>query len=191
MKSNSTKSPLAHTEARAYLMGMRRNPKGRCRHSQIMRLIPWLLGCALFGIGTFSAWHNGPVEISSTVTKSDGDSFWIGDKEIRLFGIDAFEASQICETGEQRYDCVSASIATLRELTRQGVSHSFDQYDRLLAVCFADGEDINAAMVERGHALAYRRYSRDYVGEERKAKAAKAGAGAGEFQAPWDYRAEN
>ena len=159
-----------------------------------MKAIPWLLGCALLGVSTFSVWNSGPVEISGTVTKSDGDSFWIGDREIRLFGIDAFEAGQTCEIEGRRYDCGATSIAAMRGLTRGTLTcrgDSFDRYDRLLAVCFADREDINAAMVERGHALAYRRYSRDYVDEERKAKASKSGVWAGEFETPWDYRAEN
>lgn len=158
----------------------------------IKKLAPWLLGCALFGIGAFHSGDQIPVEVSGTVDRSDGDSFWIGDREIRLFGIDAFEAGQPCEIDGHRYDCGSASIAALRNLTRHGVTctgASHDRYDRLLAVCFAQGRDINAAMVEQGHALAYRRYSRDYVNEERKAEAAKAGVWAGDFQAPWEYRA--
>ena len=173
-------------------MRRRKTRNGQGRYSTIRRLAPWLLGCALFGIGAFSDWGRAPVEISGTVTRSDGDSFWIGDREIRLFGIDAFEAGQTCEIDGQRYDCGSEAIAALRYLTRRGVTCKGDRYDRygrLLAVCFAGGQDINAAIVERGHALAYRRYSRDYVDEERTASAAKAGVWAGEFRTPWDYRA--
>ncbi len=186
--------PIHPTGCRTYLMGMRRIRKSRNRSRRIGRPILWSLGCTLLAIGAASVWKDDPVEISGTVTRSDGDSFWIGDQEIRLFGIDAFEAGQICGTGVQRHDCGSASIVALQELTRRGVTcrgEAFDRYDRLVAVCFADGEDINATMVERGHALAYRRYSRDYIDEERRAKDAKAGVWAGEFQAPWDYRAEN
>ena len=173
---------------------MRRIRKSKSRSSWIGRPVLWSLGCALLTIGAASVWKDDPVEISGTVTRSDGDSFWIGDQEIRLFGIDAFEAGQICGTGVQRHDCGSASIVALQDLTRRCVTcrgGEFDRYDRLVAVCFADGKDINAAMVERGHALAYRRYSRDYIDEEQKAKAAKAGVWKGAFQAPWDYRAED
>lgn len=165
---------------------------GGGRYGTTMQLAPWLLGCALFGVGAFSGWGRAPVEISGIVSRSDADSFWIGGREIRLFGIDAFEAGQTCEIGGRRHDCGSAAIAALQDLTRRGVTCKGDRYDRygrLLAVCFADDRDINAAMVERGHALAYRRYSRDYVDEERRAEAARAGAWAGEFEAPWDFRA--
>jgi hypothetical protein len=37
-------------------------------------------------------------------------------------------------------------------------------------------------------ALAYRKYSKRYVPEEDKARAAKRGMWAGEFVAPWDWR---
>ena len=173
---------------------MKSNQESRRRLGWIEKSIPWLLGCALFVMGMISLHNSEPVEISGNVTRSDGDSFWIGDTEIRLFGIDAFEAGQTCGSRVQRYDCGAMSIAALRNLTRRGVTcrgNDFDRYDRLIAVCHAGGEDINAAMVERGHALAYRRYSRDYVDEEREAKATEAGVWAGEFLAPWDYRAEN
>ena len=173
-------------------MRMRKTRRGQGSYNMIKKLAPWLLGCALFGIGAFHSWDRTPVEVGGTVDRSDGDSFWIDNSEIRLFGIDAFEAGQPCEIDGHRYDCGAVSIAALRDLTRQGVTctgASYDRYDRLLAVCFAQGRNINAAMVERGHALAYRRYSRDYLDEERKADAAKAGAWAGDFQAPWEYRA--
>ena len=43
-----------------------------------------------------------------------------------------------------------------------------DRYGRIVAVCRAGREDLNAWMVERGFAVAYRRNSRAYVGEEGK-----------------------
>ncbi len=50
------------------------------------------------------------------------------------------------------------------------------------------GEDINAWMVSQGLALAYRRYSLDYVDEEADAQAARRGIWAGEFVSPWEWR---
>ena len=63
-----------------------------------------------------------------------------------------------------------------------------DRYGRVVAVCRAGGEDLNAWMVERGFALAYRRYSRDYVDEEASARSARRGLWRGDFVAPWDWR---
>ncbi len=43
-------------------------------------------------------------------------------------------------------------------------------------------------MVSEGLALAYRRYSLDYVEEEAEAQAARRGTWAGEFVKPWEWR---
>jgi endonuclease YncB( thermonuclease family) len=43
-------------------------------------------------------------------------------------------------------------------------------------------------MVAQGWALAYRHYSLDYVGQERRAESAKAGMWQGQFQPPWEWR---
>ena len=50
-----------------------------------------------------------------------------------------------------------------------------DRYGRLVARCTAGGHDIGEQMVELGWALAYRRYSRDYVEAEDTAKAVELG----------------
>ena len=43
-------------------------------------------------------------------------------------------------------------------------------------------------MVKNGWALAYRKYSRDYIDEEKEAKHKKMGMWAGKFTAPWRWR---
>jgi endonuclease YncB( thermonuclease family) len=43
-------------------------------------------------------------------------------------------------------------------------------------------------MVKRGWALAYRKYSKDYVNDEEEAKEKKIGLWAGEFIPPWEWR---
>src|SRR6185436_17604992 len=63
-----------------------------------------------------------------------------------------------------------------------------DIYSRIVSVCFVEGEDINAWMVARGWALAYRQYSHDYVSQEERASKAKLGMWQGEFEVPWDWR---
>jgi endonuclease YncB( thermonuclease family) len=68
------------------------------------------------------------------------------------------------------------------------VGNGTDQYGRVLAICYLGGEDLNAMMVRDGQALAYRHYSRRYVGEENAARAAGRGVWAGEFEMPWDWR---
>lgn len=63
-----------------------------------------------------------------------------------------------------------------------------DRYGRLIAVCYVGDTNLNAWMVRNGWALAYRRYSTEYVPEEQQAKAEKAGIWRGRFVPPWDWR---
>ena len=57
-----------------------------------------------------------------------------------------------------------------------------------MGVCRANGKDINRAMVTAGWALAFRKFSSDYVSDETIAKTAERGIWSGSFIAPWDYR---
>jgi endonuclease YncB( thermonuclease family) len=66
--------------------------------------------------------------------------------------------------------------------------HEVDRYGRIVAVCRAGGEDLNAWLVSQGGALAYRHYSTAYVDEEDVARAAQLGIWRGAFTAPWDWR---
>lgn len=52
----------------------------------------------------------------------------------------------------------------------------------------AGATDINSTMVTGGYAVAYRRYSADYVPAEESAKLAKRGLWSGKFQLPSEYR---
>ena len=63
-----------------------------------------------------------------------------------------------------------------------------DRYGRVVAICITGPINLNAEMVKSGWALAYRKYSRDYVGQEASAKAAGRGLWQGEFVEPWDWR---
>jgi endonuclease YncB( thermonuclease family) len=63
-----------------------------------------------------------------------------------------------------------------------------DRYGRMVAICTAGGVDLGRWLVQRGHALAYRKYSLDYVRDEEAAAAARTGMWAGEFQNPAEVR---
>ncbi|MDX2204094.1 MAG: thermonuclease family protein [Hyphomicrobiaceae bacterium] len=65
-----------------------------------------------------------------------------------------------------------------------------DKYGRLLGVCFADGRDINAAMVRQGLAWAFVRYSTAYVSEEKAARGERLGIWQADTETAWDYRAK-
>ena len=65
-----------------------------------------------------------------------------------------------------------------------------DRYGRIVAVCRAYGEDLSTWMTGLGWALAFRRYSTQYVPAEELAERRKAGMWSGQFVPPWEWRAE-
>ena len=123
----------------------------------------------------------------------DADTIWIGKTKIRLHCIDAPEMSQEClrQVGKQ-YRCGQAATDSLRILIGSGAVHcegkAYDRYKRLIAACYNGTVDLNAELVRQGWALAYRRYSKDYISAENEAQGANRGIWAGEFEPPWKWR---
>lgn len=124
----------------------------------------------------------------------DGDTLQIGDQRVRLEGIDAPETAQTCHRrAAEAWACGRAAAAALaalvdgRRVTCRNTGK--DKYDRVLGVCSVDGRDINAQMVLSGHAWAFVKYSRSYVAEEEKARAARVGVWQGEAEPAWIFRA--
>jgi endonuclease YncB( thermonuclease family) len=124
----------------------------------------------------------------------DGDTIELAGKKIRLHGIDAPEAKQTCTKEGKEWLCgQEATWALARIIEEHWVTcqqKDVDRYKRIVAVCYmAEGQiDINGLMVEQGWALAYRKYSEDYVRHEASAKVSKAGIWVGEFVEPWEGR---
>jgi endonuclease YncB( thermonuclease family) len=149
------------------------------------------ISVSIVATGAGSALAVEPIVGRASVT--DGDTVVIRDIRIRLHGIDAPESAQTCQdaTGKD-YRCGQAAALALSDRIGQSPiscePRDTDRYGRTVAVCRKGGEDLNAWMVAQGHAIAYRRYSPDYVAAEANAKAAKRGVWAGTFQEPTDYR---
>jgi endonuclease YncB( thermonuclease family) len=124
---------------------------------------------------------------------SDGDTITIKGTRIRLNGIDAPETDQVCiNKAGKNYTCgIAARDALARLVQRRSVActgDDVDRYGRLIMTCRVGETDLNAAMVAGGWALAFRRYSSIYVGQEKAARAGQAGLWSGAFIAPWDWR---
>lgn len=156
----------------------------------------WLTVLVLFvaSVGPLTALDSGTdSRLVGPVTVTDGDSLRMGAKRMRLFGIDAPELSQTCRTEQRvkwacgRYvaeklrDMLANRIVTCQPLDR-------DRYGRTVARCLVEGSDIGAWMVESGYALAYQKYSQDYLPAELRAEKADLGLWAGAVQTPAAYR---
>lgn len=123
----------------------------------------------------------------------DGDTIEIGGQRVRLFGIDSPESSQLCRAENKPYRCGQQSALALAdkigERTVRCLERDIDRYRRVVAVCYLGKQDLGSWLVEEGRALAFRRYSLDYVAQEEEAQAAKRGVWRGEFEPPWEWRA--
>ncbi len=137
--------------------------------------------------------HANATDLSGPPRIVDGDTIWIGETKIRLHGIDAPETKQECyrQDGES-YRCGVASTDALRVLigseSVRCEGDTYDRYKRLIGTCYSGTVNLNAEMVRQGWALAYRKYSKDYISVEMEAQEAKRGMWAGEFEPPWEWR---
>ena len=122
----------------------------------------------------------------------DGDTLQVAGERVRLQGIDAPETRQSCSIGGIGYACGENAKRLLMGATAGKVitckGEKRDRYGRLVAVCYAGDDDLNAMMVRDGWALAYRRYGKEYVGAETEARAQGAGMWQGTFVEPWEWR---
>jgi endonuclease YncB( thermonuclease family) len=122
----------------------------------------------------------------------DGDTIAIHGTHIRLNGIDAPETKQSCEISGKLYQCgqqsTEALIAFLGGRSTECTEVSRDRYQRVVARCQVNSIDVGNWMVEHGWAVAYRKYSTDYIEAERRAQTQKLGIWAGTFTLPEEWR---
>jgi endonuclease YncB( thermonuclease family) len=137
---------------------------------------------------------NRGVAVSGGASVIDGDTIEIHGQRIRLYGIDAPEASQQCDLDGKPWRCGQASANALAEHTgRQTVTcepRARDRYGHLVAACSVGGENVSAWMVRAGWAVAYRKYSQDSVADEAAARQVKRGIWLSAFIVPWEWRAQ-
>ena len=134
-------------------------------------------------------------DITGFPTVIDADTIRINKFKIRLEGIDAPELKQVCMKNNQRYFCGKVSKIKLQEkIGKKKVScilTSKDKYSRYLGVCYLERINLNKWLVRYGYAIAYRRYSKEYVKDEKFAKDNSLGLWSGSFIQPEKWRKKN
>lgn len=133
--------------------------------------------------------------ISGTPEVLDADILKFGTQRVILWGIDAPEKRQVCQMNGQAWGCYDAAFRHLQLLAGRGevtcaLRGDPDPFGRRYGVCTSGGEDINAAMVKDGLALAFDEQSDDYDGQMMDAINAQVGLWQPgvQFEEPWVVR---
>lgn len=146
--------------------------------------------CASFVVASLAC----AKDLSGPARVIDGDTIVVGETHIRLWGIDAPERKQTCQSARgEVYECGRDAAAAMVELTRGRLvgctGRGRDRYGRTIAVCRTDRGELNAAMVRRGWAVDYSQYSRgQYRAEEGQARREHLGIWSGRFTVPSAWR---
>ena len=137
--------------------------------------------------------NNGEIFKINSLKIVDGDTIHIGKIKYRLYGIDAPEIQQKCKRGNKTYLCGVEATKFLKSLIEDESKirckkKDIDRYKRIVAICYYYNQDLNKLMVKNGWAIAYRKYSKDYIDDENFAKENKLGIWEGNFLNPEQWR---
>lgn len=132
-------------------------------------------------------------DVSGPARAIDGDTLSLAGISVRLFGIDAPEMAQTCQTPGGAWTCGADAAGKLASLVEgkpvRCEQPDIDRYGRTVAVCKVGGIDLSAAMAEGGFAIALPQFTAAYVANEERARRQKAGLWGSTFERPADYRA--
>lgn len=133
--------------------------------------------------------------IEGQATLVDADIVTIGEARIILWGVDAPERAQTCETSSGDWNCWETARRETQLLTERGPwtcteARDPDRFGNKLAVCEVDGINVNADLISRGLAMAYVQQTELFEPEQDAAQEAKIGLWQDgvEFHEPWAWR---
>ena len=120
-----------------------------------------------------------------------GFGVWMRKQRIRMYGIDAPESNQTCLFQGKEWRCGWEATNALSNIVGKHwvtcTKIDVDRYKRVIAVCRVGPINLNAWMVKNGWAVAYRKYSSDYVADEEFSRSLGKGLWRGKFIMPWAW----
>ncbi|MFV0514233.1 MAG: thermonuclease family protein [Jhaorihella sp.] len=149
--------------------------------------------CALFVLCLLPVAPAAQAGFSGPVRVIDADTWDVGERRVRLHGIDAPELDQTCrDPAGPVWGCGlwASNEARRRYEGRQAECEAVetDRYGRTVARCAVNGEDAGRFLVSQGIAFAYRRYSLDYDLDEKGAAIDGRGLHRTQVQSPAQFR---
>ena len=161
----------------------------------LSKMRSWLTGVPFIVLFLVHAAAHAETPIIGSASVVDGDTIEIHGQRIRFHGIDAPESRQECTRSDSTtWRCGQQAALALSDRIGRSIvrcdPRDRDRYGRIIAICFKGSEDLNRWMVASGWAVAYRKYSLDYVAVEERAHLAKAGIWSGTFEMPWNWRSQ-
>ncbi len=136
-----------------------------------------------------------PSAFEGYATAQSGDTVRLSNRTVRLEGIEAPDRSQTCaKPGGKRWDCAATAREALSRLVRGRrvsclLSSDTGGSNPATGRCTANGLDIAAELVAKGHVFAQSGLFAAYGSRESEAKTAKLGLWAGDAVRPADWRA--
>jgi len=118
----------------------------------------------------------------------DGDTLEIDGTTYRLNGIDAPEHGQSCGNWACGRDATKALVDLVEGHTVTCTPIEEDAYGRVIATCHAGDHDLSAAMIDKGLAWAFLKFSDAYSTEELVSKDKAHGVFGGDYTPPWEFR---
>ena len=96
-------------------------------------------------------------ELTGRASIIDGDTIEIAGERIRIWGVDAPESGQTCVRGGQEWRCGQQSALALSDWIGPRpvacMEQERDRYDRSVANCSVDSQDVGEWLVREGWAI--------------------------------------
>lgn len=123
----------------------------------------------------------------------EGDLLSVNGAAVRLWGIDAPDSGQMCQTkANTSYDCFTRAKDMLSSFIGSNQITCYirgkDRNGQSIGTCAVQGLDLAALMVREGWALAYSELTHQYADLEGQAQARTKGLWAGRVEPPWRWR---